>query len=111
MSNIDDPFAIEQGTEAAARASGWQWRIPLQHRVGNGHVYCSDFISDDEAERQLVERDLPAHVRGAAGADDVEAAAGDRVHDRQPAHEQRPLVDLARNQHGERHLSLAAQCE
>lgn len=65
--------SLPSHTVATAQTSGWTWRIPLQHRTGNGHVYCNQYISDDAALEVLVRglnsapRADPIHLRFTTG--------------------------------------------
>jgi tryptophan halogenase len=60
-------------TIATAREAGWQWQIPLQHRTGNGYVYCSAFLTQEEATDALLRRlpgtpvKAPMHLKFTTG--------------------------------------------
>ncbi|RJY10369.1 tryptophan halogenase family protein [Aurantiacibacter aquimixticola] len=62
--NRDDGSPPPPFTRATAHSAGWQWQVPLQHRNGNGHVYCDSFMDADEATDILIR-----HMAGKPTAD------------------------------------------
>jgi len=63
----------EPYTRSTARQAGWQWRIPLQHRTGNGYVYSSQYLDPEQAETDLMGSlegppiNTPKHLRFTTG--------------------------------------------
>lgn len=58
------PEDMPSNTECRALSSGWMFRIPTQERFGNGYVFCDDFITREDAEKEvLAEVDEPAEIR------------------------------------------------
>lgn len=58
---------IKPYTRSIAHDAGWQWQIPLTNRIGNGLVYASNHLSDDDA-KQLLLNNLPGNAIGRAKA-------------------------------------------
>jgi tryptophan halogenase len=60
-------------TRSTAKPAGWQWKIPTRQRTGNGHIYCSEFMNEDEATASLIDglegpiKGTPRLIRFATG--------------------------------------------